>query len=74
MDNEITAKEIAQHYSAMGDSVDLINAGQPEDMSDEDWANCVSQNVEHLKLMKAKDFWTNEDMTAVDKAIAAGEA
>ena len=74
MDNEITAEEIAQHYSAMGDSVDLINAGQPEDMSDEDWADCVSRNVEHLKLMKAKDFWTNEDMTAVDAAIAAGEA
>ena len=74
MDNEITAEEIAQHYKAMGDSVDLINAGQPEDMSDEDWADCVSRNVEHLKLMKAKDFWTNEDMTAVDAAIAAGEA
>ena len=74
MDNEITAEEIAQNYSAMGDSVDLINAGQPEDMSDEDWADCVSRNVEHLKLMKAKDFWTNEDMTAVDAAIAAGEA
>lgn len=72
MDNEITAEEIAQHYKAMGDSVDLINAGQPEDMSDEDWADCVSRNVEHLKLMKAKDFWTNEDMTAVDAAIAAG--
>ena len=73
MDNEITAEEIAQHYSAMGDSVDLINAGQPEDMSDEDWADCLSRNVEHLKLMVAKDFWTNEDMTAVNAAIAAGE-
>jgi len=69
-----TAEEIAQHYSAMGDSVDLINAGQPEDMSDEDWADCLSRNVEHLKLMVAKDFWTTEDMTAVNAAIAAGEA
>ena len=69
-----TAEEIAQHYSAMGDSVDLINAGQPENMDDAEWADCVSRNVEHLKLMKAKDFWTNEDMTAVDAAIAAGEA
>ena len=69
MDNEITAEEIAQHYSAMGDSVDLINAGQPEDMSDEDWADCLSRNVEHLQLMVAKDFWTNEDMTAVHAAI-----
>jgi len=73
MDNEITAEEIAQHYSAMGDSVDLINAGQPEDMSDEDWADCLSRNVEHLRIMVAKDFWTNEDMTAVNAAIAAGD-
>ena len=69
-----TAEEIAQHYSAMGDSVDLINAGQPEDMSDEDWADCLSRNVDHLKIMVAKDLWTNEDMTAVNAAIAANDA
>jgi len=73
MDNEVTAEEIAQHYVAMGHSVDLINAGQPEDMSDEDWADTVSRNVEHLKIMVAKDFWTTEDMTAVNAAIAALE-
>ena len=65
-----STEEIAQHYSAMGDSVDLINAGQPEDMSAEDWADMKSRNQEHLVLMKAKDFWTNEDMTAVTAAIA----
>jgi hypothetical protein len=54
----------------MGDSVDLINAGQPEDMSAEDWADMKSRNQEHLTLMKAKDFWTTEDMTAVNAAIA----
>ena len=74
MENEITAEQIAQHYKAMGDSVDLINAGQPKDMSDEDWADCLSRNVEHLKIMLAKDFWTDEDMTAVEAAIALGEA
>lgn len=73
MENEITTEQIAQHYKAMGDSVDLINVGQPEDMSDEDWADCLDRNVEHLKIMLAKDFWTDEDMTAVEAAIAAGE-
>jgi len=73
MENEITAEQIAQHYTAMGHSVDLINAGQPEGMSDEEWADCVSRNVEHLKIMLAKDFWTTEDMTAVNAAIATGE-
>ena len=69
--DEITAEQIAQHYSAMGDSVDLLNAGQPENMSDDEWADCVDRNVRHLKIMVAKDFWTNEDMTAVNAAIAA---
>ena len=66
-----TTEEIAAHYTAMGHSVDLINAGQPEDMSDEDWADTVSRNVEHLVLMVAKDYWTSEDMTAANAAIAA---
>ena len=66
-----TAEEIAQHYTAMGHSVDLINAGQPEGMEAADWADTVSRNVEHLQLMVAKDFWTTEDMTAANAAIAA---
>ena len=45
--------------------------GKPEDMSDEDWADTVSRNVEHLEIMVAKDFWTTEDMTAANAAIAA---
>ena len=65
-----STEEISQHYSAMGDSVDLINAGQPTGMSDEDWADTKSRNQEHLVLMKAKDFWTTEDMKAVTAAIA----
>jgi len=71
MSDEITAEQIAQHYKAMGDSVDLINAGQPEGMTDEEWADCLERNVAHLEIMLAKDFWTTEDMTAVNAAIAA---
>ena len=67
-----TPEQIAQHYSAMGDSVWLINATiageQPDDRP------AVERNVAHLELMRAKDFWANEDMTAVDAAIAAGKA
>lgn len=69
--DEITAEQIAQHYKAMGDSVDLLNAGQPEGMDDAEWADCVDRNVRHLQIMVAKDFWTNEDMTAVNAAIEA---
>ena len=66
-----TAEEIAQHYVAMGHSVDLLNAGKPEGMEDADWTDTVARNVEHLEIMVAKDFWTTEDMTAANAAIAA---
>jgi hypothetical protein len=59
---EQTAQEIAQHYSACMDSVNLINAGQPEGMTAEDWADCLARNKEHLRIMLAKDFWTTEDL------------
>ena len=71
MSDEITKEEIAQHYIAMGHSVDLLDAGKPDDMEDADWTDTVSRNVEHLQLMVAKDFWTSEDMTAANAAIAA---
>ena len=66
-----TAEQIVQHYSAAMDSVNLINGGQPEGMSDEDWADTVSRNKEHLNIMLAKDFWTTEDLTPLTAAIAA---
>lgn len=68
--DEISSEEIAQHYTAMGHSVDLLNAGKPDDMEADEWTATKARNVEHLELMKAKDYWTSESMTAVDKAIA----
>ena len=67
---EITAEEIARHYSAAMDSVSLINAGQPEGMDDAEWADTVARNKEHLKIMLAKDFWTTEDLTPLENASA----
>jgi hypothetical protein len=68
---ELTAEDIAQNYTAMGHSVDLLNAGKPDDMENDDWADTVARNVEHLELMVAKDYWTTEDMTAANAAIVA---
>ncbi len=65
-----TAEEIAQHYSAAMDSVNLINAGKPEGMEDADWADCLSRNKEHLKIMLAKDFWTTQDLEPLRQASA----
>ena len=76
--DELTAEEIAQHYTAMGHSVDLINAiiagTAMEDNEAADKQGCVNRNVEHLEIMVAKDFWTSEDMTAPNAAITAGKA
>lgn len=73
-----TKEEIAQDYTAMGHSVTLINdiiAGNAmADDTSEDKQSCVDRNVEHLEIMKAKDYWTSESMTAVDSAITAGKA
>jgi hypothetical protein len=65
---QITAEEIARHLSAAMDSVNLINAGQPEGMEDADWADCLERNKEHLILMLAKDFWTDEDLKPLQDA------
>jgi hypothetical protein len=78
IDNTPTAEEIAQHYKAMGDSVELINGiidgSKMADESEEDKKDTVKRNVDHLEIMVAKDYWTNEDMTAVNAAITAGTA
>ena len=66
----ITEEQIAQNYTAMGHSDDLVDAGKPSLMSDDDWNTIKAANVEHLELMKGQDYWTSESMTAVDKAIA----
>ena len=65
-----TAEEIARHYSAAMDSVNLINAGKPESMTAEDWTATVARNKEHLVIMLAKDFWTTEDLTPLEAASA----
>jgi len=71
-----TEEQLAQDYSAMGDSVALITAVIAGDsMAEEDAEDrqdCVDRNVQHLELMVAKDDWGSEDMTAVDAAISAG--
>ena len=66
---ELTQEEqIAKHYAACMDSVNLINGGKPELMTDEEWADTVARNKEHLNIMLAKDFWTNEDLAPLQAA------
>ena len=64
-----TAEEIAANYTAMGHSVNIINGSKEFWMSDSEWADLVERNKKHLRYMVAKDYWTDEDMTAINAAI-----
>ena len=66
--NQPTIEEIACHYSAAMDSVNLINSTKPELTSDEEWADTIARNKEHLNIMLAKDYWTTEDLAPLQAA------
>ena len=72
-----TAEEIAAHYVAMGHSVDEVNSSQGADETADEFTDRKARNVEHLVLQKSQthedgsSWWTGEDFTAIDAAIAA---
>jgi len=77
-DVELTADEIAHHYTAMGHSVAEVNSSKGDDETDEEFAARKARNKEHLVLMKAKkkidgttSIWGSESFTAIDAAIAS---
>lgn len=73
-----TAEEIAKHYSAAMDSVNLINdikSGKLDSiMSPQERADTLARNAAHLEIMLSKDFWTTEDLQPFRDAIAAANA
>ena len=78
---ERTAEEVAQIFSAAGDSVTLINsvAGQSS-LTDEDKAT-LKRNVDHLEIIKAykkedetTSIWTSESFTDIDAAVTLGKS
>ena len=69
-----TEEEIAKHYSACMDSVNLINAviAAPDDYVDD--PTVLQRNVEHLEVMVSYEHWTTEDMSPLNTAITEGNA
>jgi hypothetical protein len=64
-------QEVERSYNAALDSVNLLNAGKPEDMTDEDWADTVKRNKEHLEIQIAKgDYYAGFDLTLFQNAVA----
>ena len=68
---EITKEEeVARSYRAALDSCDLLNAGKPEDMTAEDWADTVKRNKDHLEIQIAKgDYYAGHDLTPFENAV-----
>lgn len=66
-----TAEEVAQAYKASLDSVALLEAGKPVEMTDEDWADCKQRNIDHLLLQieKGAEFYGDLDLTPFQDAV-----
>jgi len=70
---ELTKEEqAAQDYKAAMDSVSLLEAGKPADMTDADWADCKQRNIDHLKIQleKGAEYYGSNDLTPFTAAIA----
>ena len=64
-------QEVQRSYDAALDSVALLQAGQPKDMTDADWADCKQRNIDHLKIQIAKgaEYYGTNDLTPFENAI-----
>ena len=66
-----TSEETARHYSAMMDSVNLINSLVPT--TDADDLDTLDRNVRHLEQMLLNDWWSGYDLAPINAAITAGK-
>ena len=67
---DITAEEIAHHYRSAMDSVTIINQviANPEEYKNDE--TILSRNINHLNVMLDMDYWTTEDLTPFQNAVA----
>jgi hypothetical protein len=64
-------QEVQKSYDAAMDSVALLQAGQPKDMTDADWQDCKQRNIDHLKIQIAKgaEYYGSLDLTPFEDAV-----
>ena len=64
-------QEVQRSYDASLDSVVLLQAGQPKDMTDADWQDCKQRNIDHLKIQLDKgDYYAGYDLKPLQDAVA----
>jgi hypothetical protein len=64
-------EQIARHYSAMLDSVNLINSLVPT--QDADDLDTLDRNVRHLEQTLLNDWWDGYDLAPINAAITASK-
>ena len=76
-----TAEEVAQIFSAAGDSVTLINSIAAQSTITDDDKATLKRNVDHLEIIKAykkedetTSIWTTESFTDIDAAVTLGKS
>ena len=83
MADELTADEIAAHFSAMDDSVNLINATIADDTdalvsfgTADEVKLMVTRNTDHLEIQAAEDWYSDssKSKTSYTDAVTAGKA
>ena len=83
MPDALTEAEIAAHFSAMDDSVTLINATVADDTDALDMHGdaaevklMVTRNTDHLEIQAAQDWYivSSNSKTSYIEAVAAGKA
>tara|TARA_Y100000401_G_scaffold92469_1_gene78546 strand:+ start:259 stop:540 length:282 start_codon:yes stop_codon:yes gene_type:complete len=90
MELELTKDEIAQIYTAAGDSVTVINAdanfsayvSRTQSKETEiEWKAMIKRNADHLETIKdykkvdgSTSIWTSESFTDIDAAITKGKS
>ena len=82
-EEEPTADELAQHFSAIDDSVTLINATIADDSnalaqfgSAAEVKLMVTRNTDHIEIQKKKDWYkaSSKTKTKYTKAVTDGKA
>ena len=83
MNDTPTAAQIAAHFSAMDDSVTLINATVADDTealllhgNDAEVKLMVTRNTDHLEIQAGKDWYSDSSnsKTPYIEAVTAGKA
>ena len=74
---EMSKEDIAQTYKSALDSVDLIeryvtSTNAPEHITEAQYNDDIKRNVDHLANLLTKDYWTNENLTPFESAVALG--